>query len=142
MLTDRPTVRVKRMADEVISVVGLAEPVISANDNLVQVNYQVFITDKAKSTIHTFQESHHMRYLFKPELDRFLAEAGFQHVEFGEWLTQQGTGVCHLERVLRGQVMKKIGLFYVNRLHVGGFDSITFQCLRRLLLFPKKNMRL
>lgn len=92
VLTDRPTVRVKRMADEVISVVRLAEPVMSANNNLVQVNYQVFITDKAKSTIHTFQESHHMRYLFKPELDWFLAEAGFQHVEFGEWLTARDPG--------------------------------------------------
>ncbi len=92
MLTDRPSVRVKRMADEVISVVRLAEPVMSANDNLVQVNYQVFITDKAKSTIHTFQESHHMRYLFKPEVDWLLAGAGFQHVEFMEWLTAREPG--------------------------------------------------
>jgi SAM-dependent methyltransferase len=92
VLTDRPSVRVKRLADEAISIVRLAEPVMSANDNQVQVNYQVFTNDHATGTHHTFQESHHLRYLFKPELDWLMEETGFQHVEFGEWQTGREPG--------------------------------------------------
>ena len=46
VLTDLPTTRVKRLENESIKVTRLAEPVLYARDNIVDVNYDVFIEDK------------------------------------------------------------------------------------------------
>ena len=47
VLTDRPAVRVKKLEDDKIQVVRLAEPIMHANKNLVEVNYTVWIKDKS-----------------------------------------------------------------------------------------------
>ena len=51
----RPSVRVKRMADEDVEIVRLAEPVIHANENRVDVRYTLFATDRASGAIQTLQ---------------------------------------------------------------------------------------
>jgi SAM-dependent methyltransferase len=92
VLTDRPAVRIKRVEDEVISVTRIAEPVLQVNDNLVEVHYHFFLQDKAAGAFATFQESHRMRYLFKPEIDRLLAEYEFTSLELRGWLTGREPG--------------------------------------------------
>lgn len=92
VLTDRPAVRVKRVEDDVIRVTRIAEPVLQINDNLVEVHYQFFVQDKAGGSFETFQESHRMRYLFKPEVARLFAEHEFIPLECGEWLTGREPG--------------------------------------------------
>lgn len=87
VLSDRPTVRVKRLEDEVIRVTRLAEPVMHPNDNLVDVNYQVFIKDKNSGAVEELQETHRMRYLFKPEINKFLNYFNLKIVDCGEWMT-------------------------------------------------------
>jgi SAM-dependent methyltransferase len=42
VLTDRPAVRVKKLEDDKIQVIRLAEPVMHANKNIVDVNYTVW----------------------------------------------------------------------------------------------------
>ncbi|RII25023.1 MAG: SAM-dependent methyltransferase [Geobacter sp.] len=103
VLTDRPTVRVKRLEDEVISVTRIAEPVMHPNGNLVDVNYQVFIRDKASDMVEELRETHRMRYLFLSEIELFSAEMGLNIIESAEWLTgkQPGFdtwGVCFVVR--------------------------------------------
>jgi SAM-dependent methyltransferase len=103
VLTDRPSARVKRMEDERLSVVRVAEPVIHANRNLVEVSYQVFVKDKASGKTDILQETHVMRYLFKPEVELLLGNAGFQTVECFEWMTGREPGfdtwsVCFVGR--------------------------------------------
>jgi SAM-dependent methyltransferase len=93
VLTERPARRVKRMEDEIISVVRFAEPLLHANDNVVNVNYQIFITDRRRGGVQTFQETHRMRYLFRPEIDLLLTAAGLSHLEYGEWLTGREPGL-------------------------------------------------
>lgn len=87
VLTDRPSVRVKRMEDQWTSVVRVAEPLMVANENLVRVAYQVFVRDKATGSLETFEETHVMRYLFKPEVEWLLHRAGFKPVDCFEWMT-------------------------------------------------------
>lgn len=92
VLSDRPAIRVKRLADEKISVTRIAEPVMYPNQNLVDVNYQILIQDQASGVLETLRETHKMRYLFKPEVDCLLSQYRFELVELGEWMTANEPG--------------------------------------------------
>ena len=92
VLSDRPTVRVKRLEDEEISVTRIAEPVIYPNDNLVDVNYQVFIKNKATGIVEEVQELHKMRYLFKPEIEGLFSQNKMECLTLGEWMTGNAPG--------------------------------------------------
>jgi SAM-dependent methyltransferase len=108
VLTERPEVRVKRLEDETVSVTRVAEPVMYPNENLVDVNYQVSIRDKASGSVDELRETHRMRYLFRPEVELFLGGAGMSIVEASEWLTGREPGfdtwgVCFVSRTLNSQ---------------------------------------
>ena len=46
VLTDRPTVRVKRWEDEGTSVTRIAEPTLHANENIVDVHYTILVRNR------------------------------------------------------------------------------------------------
>jgi hypothetical protein len=92
VLTERPEVRVKRMEDDKVNVVRIAEPIMSENSNLVDINYQVFIKNKLPGKLDVIEETHRLRYLFKPEVTYLLNEAGFELVESAEWMTGKNMG--------------------------------------------------
>ena len=87
VLSESPAVRVKRLENEEIQITRIAEPLIYPNDNLVDVNYQVFIRDKNSGAFDEIQETHRMRYLFQPEINLLLNNLGFTVVNFKEWIT-------------------------------------------------------
>jgi len=87
VLTDPPAVRVKRMEDDKTCVVRIAEPIMYPNENLVDVNYQVFISEKPRGQFDVLKESHRMRYLFRPEIECLLADSGLKLIDCFEWLT-------------------------------------------------------
>jgi len=87
VLTQMPEVRVKRLEDECIRVTRIAEPSLLPNDNIVEVEYQVWIEDKESGNIDQFRETHTMRYLFIPELEMMLGDAGMRIVVGQEWMT-------------------------------------------------------
>lgn len=87
VLTDRPATRVKRLTDEQIEIIRIAEPIMYPEDNCVDVRYQVFIRDLFGGGVEVLQETHRMRYLFQPEIEFLARQAGFQLVKAGEWLT-------------------------------------------------------
>ena len=93
VLTQRPEVRVKRLADEKIKVTRIAEPVMHVNDNVVDVNYTVFIETQETGTMDQVQETHNMRFLFLPELENYLIDACFTHSSSSEWLSNQELSV-------------------------------------------------
>jgi SAM-dependent methyltransferase len=88
VLSDPPTVRVKRLEDETMKITRIAEPIIHPNDNLVDVNYQVFIEDKNTDKIEEIKETHTMRYLFKPEIEFFLKISNLTLIETQEWMSK------------------------------------------------------
>jgi SAM-dependent methyltransferase len=92
VLTDPPVVRVKRMHDERVQVTRLAEPVLHASRNVVDVRYEVQIRDRATGAVQTLHEVHEMRYLFKPEVELMLGSCGFVPVASGAWMTGQDAG--------------------------------------------------
>lgn len=87
VLSLRPEVRIKRIENDEVSVVRIAEPVMCASDNCVDVNYQVFITEKMSNKVEVLQEVHRMRYLFEPEVALLLEQAGFRVAGCFEWMT-------------------------------------------------------
>ena len=103
VLTQQPHVRIKRMEDNNIHVTRIAEPQHTPNDNKVSVNFSVYVTDKKTNNIHNLQETHHMRYLFKPELEHLFSRHEFDMLACEEWLTGKQPdattwGVCVVGR--------------------------------------------
>ncbi len=92
VLTDRPTVRLKELEDEKINVTRIAQPVMHPNENVVDVNYLVFIKDKQSGDVQDIRETHCMRYFFLPEIRHLLSDAGFELLASEEWLTGKQLG--------------------------------------------------
>lgn len=87
VLTDQPAVRVKRFEDDAVKVTRIAEPVMYPAENLVEVQYEILVREKATSQTEVFTEMHRMRYLFQPEIDMFCRENRLELIEAGEWMT-------------------------------------------------------
>ncbi|MGO8755140.1 MAG: class I SAM-dependent DNA methyltransferase [Gallionellaceae bacterium] len=92
VLTDPPVVRVKRLEDDEIEVLRIAEPKMHPNENVVDVNYQVMITGKATGKLEQIRETHSMRYLFLPEIMEHLAAHGFNLERAEEWMSGKAPG--------------------------------------------------
>lgn len=94
VLTDPPVVRVKEvLADDGIQVTRIAQPQLHAEKNVVDVNYHVLLTDPASGSYRELRETHHMRYLFNPEVELGLSCAGFESPVAMEWLSNQPLGL-------------------------------------------------
>jgi len=89
VLTDPPTVRAKRMSDELIEVTRIAEPVIDTTASTVEVRYDMFVRDRASGVVSEVQESHLMRYLFVTEIELLLKDGSFKPLAFLEWMTDR-----------------------------------------------------
>lgn len=87
VLCEQPSTRIKRLEDGEISVTRLAEPLLQANANVVDVHYQVFIQDKQTLRVDQLQEKHSMRYLFQPEIELLLEQVNLKLIDSGEWMT-------------------------------------------------------
>lgn len=93
VLSDHPIPRLKRLENEKIKVIRLAEPKHYPNENRVDVHYQMLIKDKQEETLEEFTESHPMRYLFKPEIELMLSISQMELVDCREWITQRESGL-------------------------------------------------
>jgi cyclopropane fatty-acyl-phospholipid synthase-like methyltransferase len=87
VLSERPTVRVKRFSNERVSITRIAEPVLEDCNNVVEVQYSISVRKGTDSPVEMF-EKHRMRYLFLPELEAMLGKHGFKITASKDWLTQ------------------------------------------------------
>lgn len=78
VLNDPPAVRVKEIEDQENKLIRIARPVMHDKENRVDVHYEILIINKETNKVKTISEVHRMRYFFRPELEAFLAEAGFE----------------------------------------------------------------
>jgi hypothetical protein len=79
--------------------------VMHATENIVDVNYQVFLRDKESGQQTELNEQHRMRYLFTPELDLLAKQTGFEIAYRGEWMTGKPLTfstwfACHVARAI------------------------------------------
>lgn len=78
VLSDKPEVRIKQVEDDTNIFIRHAIPVIYPDKNVVDVNYEVLVVDKATNILHNIKETHKMRYLFTPEVELMLNSKGFE----------------------------------------------------------------
>jgi len=83
---DPPTVKVKRMENDEIAVVRIAEPKLHPNDCVVDVHFDITINNKSDNTYHHLSETHPMRYLFKNEIKMLCDKFGFELVDYLAWM--------------------------------------------------------
>ena len=93
VLSDPPTVRVKRLSDDETEVVRISEPTLHANRNVVDVDFEVLIRDRLKGSMSRLTERHEMRYLFTPEIEALAAATGMKLLTSEEWLTGRPPGL-------------------------------------------------
>ncbi|HVO45837.1 MAG TPA: class I SAM-dependent methyltransferase [Steroidobacteraceae bacterium] len=87
VLTDPPAVRVRRLEDARVRITRTAEPTLHPNENVVDVNYTVWVRQESTGAVEEIRETHRMRYLFLPELRLMLQAAGLQLVQSEEWIS-------------------------------------------------------
>jgi len=92
VLTERPEVRVKQFGDDRISATRTATPIMHPNDNLVDVHYRISIREMYHERLDELEETHRMRYLFRPEVELLLETHGLQPVLFEEWRSGRKPG--------------------------------------------------
>ena len=92
VLSDPPVVRVKEVEDDTYKLVRIARPVMHDRADVVDVCYEVLVTEKETGLTKTISETHHMRYFFRPELDFYLKEAGFELIDNLDCATLLETG--------------------------------------------------
>lgn len=83
VLSDPPVVRVKETEDERYKLIRIARPIMHDETNIVDVCYEVFVIEKSDGggTVKAINEVHNMRYFFRPELEYYLREAGFELID-------------------------------------------------------------
>lgn len=91
VLTDRPESRVKNVEFEGIKVIRRATPTMHPNENVVDVRYDFTIEEDAQKGTKELTEEHHMRYYFKPEMEEYLNEAGFELLDILDCKTLEET---------------------------------------------------
>jgi SAM-dependent methyltransferase len=92
VLTDRPVERIKNLENKEIKVIRIAKPEIFPNENMVNVNYEISIIDKVTKKSEKTNETHTVRYFFKPEIVSFLEKAGFKLIDARELITNKKPG--------------------------------------------------
>ncbi len=98
-----PEKRSKIFKNEEVEVVRNAIPVIYHEQNVVEVNYEINITDLTDHTISIVNEQHPMRHFSKPEIELLAYATGFELVESETFLTKTKPsndtwGVCYILR--------------------------------------------
>ncbi len=87
VLTELPSTRIKRLEDEHLKVIRIAEPEIHCQKNVVDVNYEIFIKTKKTSELTERKELHQMRFLFDTEIEMVCKKAGLNIMEKCKWMS-------------------------------------------------------
>lgn len=92
VLRQWPSTRETTLRDEYTEVRRVATPKIYADRNVVDVNYEVNVTDLATGVAETLRETHSMRYLFTPEVAIGLETAGMSLAGSSAWMSDEPPG--------------------------------------------------
>lgn len=91
VLSEKPAVRVKKVEDENNILVRYANPVCHEEADTVDVVYDVIVIDKKTGTARQINETHKMRYFFRPEVELMLNMAGMELIDCVDCNTLKST---------------------------------------------------
>lgn len=89
VLADKPYQRKKIFEDDGMIVKRTSNPVMYPSKNIIDINFDIEITNKITDNKDNIKELHKMRYLFEPEMDILLKNQGFEILKTEEWLTRK-----------------------------------------------------
>lgn len=92
VLMEKPEIRIKRLENEQVRVTRIAEPVLKENENIVEVNYDIFVEDRRNKDVKEFKEKHVMRYFFKNEINGYMEQAGLQCIDCFAFMGSESLG--------------------------------------------------
>jgi len=107
VLNNLPTIRTKKMNDKIIDVVRVATPEIRCNKNIVDVNYNIKVTNIHNKQVSVFNETHSMRYLFMPELEKMLEDLNIEILDQLTWMTQDELNLDSWQGIIVAKKMIK-----------------------------------
>ncbi|MGN7986707.1 class I SAM-dependent DNA methyltransferase [Pedobacter sp. 22226] len=88
-----PEKRTKILRNQNIEVTRIANPVIYAELNVVEVNYDITVNELKDGTIHSFKEQHPMRHFSRPEIEILAYATGFEFVHTEAFLTKESPSI-------------------------------------------------
>jgi len=97
----KPETRIKRLINDKIEITRLAESTVESYKNIVNVNYEILITDKQTKKVEVLKETHPMRHFSTPEIELLAELSNFKMVHAEEFLTAERPsentwGVCFI----------------------------------------------
>ena len=97
--TKKPETRIKRLKNDLIELIRIAEPEVDHNANVVTVNYHIIVKDLNNDQIKEIKEVHPMRHFSIPEIQLYADKHGFEVLKAEEFLTgktpsENTWGVC------------------------------------------------
>lgn len=99
VLAQLPEKRVKEFKNNEIKVKRFCSPNHLAEKSVVEVNYDIEITDKKSGNTEKISETHPMRYFSSEEITDFAKQKGIEIIHSEEWMTKNTPdentwGVC------------------------------------------------
>lgn len=92
VLTDPPKNTIKRLENDRVKVFRVAEPNMHADSNTVDVNFDIFITQRNNNHLTAQQELHVMRFFFDTELEDICSRHHFKVEAKYRWLHETAPG--------------------------------------------------
>lgn len=92
VLTDLPKNTIKRLESDQVKVLRVAEPHMHVESNIVDVNFDIFITQKSNNQLTHQKELHAMRFFFDVELEDICKQHGFVIESKYRWLSDKAPG--------------------------------------------------
>jgi hypothetical protein len=98
-----PSLRVKRVQNQNLSITRIAEPESHREKSLVRVHYQTFVENLNTHKISKIEETHEMRSFDIIEIESFSKKTGFSLIHSEEWMSgktpsYETWGVCSVLR--------------------------------------------
>ncbi len=91
VLSDKPVVRVKEVQDDKFKLIRIAKPCMYDKTNIVDVCYEVLVINTDINQTKVIEEVHSMRYFFRPELEFYLQQSGFELIDNLDCMTLNET---------------------------------------------------
>ena len=85
VLNQRPEERIKSIQEKDDRVIRIVKPKINTQKNVVDVHYDI-LRLRCDRLMEDVKENHSMRFIFKPEIEFFLGQAGFALTHFCSFL--------------------------------------------------------
>jgi SAM-dependent methyltransferase len=92
--SQRPSVRIKRVSNQNISLTRIAEPLLLPSESRVDVHYTFFVQQRSSAVITSFNEVHSMRHFSLRELDFYAKDSGFERITAEEPISGRAPISC------------------------------------------------